>query len=337
MPSQGLSTQESLMERQSVSPQTSKTFIYVLMGLLMVYSTIRSVLAAAGRPFWFDELFTLTVSQQGSWKGIMGALRNAADSHPPLFYVIEHFSTGLFRNTEIALRLPSILAFQCTLVCVFVYVKKRRGEVVAFLCALFMPMTVVFQYYATEARAYSMVVACVAFALVCYQRARFPIWAVFLAMSLALAEAVHYLAVLAMVPFEIAEALVFLRTRKVRWAVWGALVVGTLPLLIFWNLLAIFKTHFGPGLYSRFFQFSLIPRIYGEPFVTDSKLGAGVGALALCGIVGTFLQLRSNRTEHEDGTELAEAALLFALVSLPFLCITYSFALPTAGLKGDTC
>jgi uncharacterized membrane protein len=123
------------------------------MGLLVVYSTVRSVLAAAGRTFWFDELFTLAVSQQGSWKGIMGALRNAADSHPPLFYVIEHFSSGLFRNTEIALRLPSILAFQCTLVCVFVYVRKRGGEVVTFLCALFMLLTSVFQYYAIEARA----------------------------------------------------------------------------------------------------------------------------------------------------------------------------------------
>jgi hypothetical protein len=138
-------------------------------------------------------------------------------------------------------------------------------------------------------------------------------------MSLALAEAVHYLAVLAMVPFEIAEAVVLLRTRTFRWSVWSALIAGTVPLLLFWKLLAIFKAHFGPGLYSRFFQFSFIPRVYGELFVTDSKFGAGVGALALCGIVGTFLQLRPNRSDREDSGDLAEAAILFALVSLPLL------------------
>src|ERR1700760_363375 len=112
---------------------------------LVTYAFIRSVLAAAGKPFGFNELFTLTVSAEGSWKGIVSALLNAADSHPPLFYVIEHISSGLVRNQEIAYRLPSILAIVFTLTCMFIYGKRQSGEIVGFLCAVFLLMTAVFQ------------------------------------------------------------------------------------------------------------------------------------------------------------------------------------------------
>src|SRR3984893_11632718 len=39
-----------------------KNLIYGLMGFLLVYAIVRSLVAAAERPFWFDELMTLTVS-----------------------------------------------------------------------------------------------------------------------------------------------------------------------------------------------------------------------------------------------------------------------------------
>src|ERR1700730_14899201 len=107
-----------------------KNLIYGLMGFLLVYAIVRSLVAAAERPFWFDELMTLTVSAQGTWNAILTTLRRALDAQPPLFYMIEHFASGLTRNKEIALRLPSVLAFPCTLTCVFIYVKRRGGEAV---------------------------------------------------------------------------------------------------------------------------------------------------------------------------------------------------------------
>jgi hypothetical protein len=296
-----------------------KKLIYGLMGFLLVYAIFRSVLAAAGRAFWYDELLTLTVSSLGSWKSILDALRRPLDGQPPFFYVIEHFASGFTRNQEIALRLPSILAFPCTLACVFIYTKKRGGELVALLCAAFVLTTSVFQTYAIEARPYSMVVACMAFALVCYQRAPSPIWMVLLAACLALAQSLHYMAVLAMVPFGLAEAVHFWISRKFRWPVWAALIVGAVPLLLFWNLLAINKVYYGAHFWASF-QFSVIPGIYTQLFLSGSEYGAGIAGVVLAGVLGTVLwQQQAGPSDIEEKTrQLAEATLLFGLAALPF-------------------
>jgi hypothetical protein len=161
--------------RRHIVIGTSKTLqkrlSYGLLGLLLVYAVVRSTFAAAAKPLWYDELLTLTVASQPNWHAIIAALRAPLDGQPPLFHIIEKFAIRLARNEEISLRLPSILAMPCSLACVFVYAKKRWGELIALVCSSFLLMTMVFRYYAEEARPYSMVVACFAFALVCYQRA----------------------------------------------------------------------------------------------------------------------------------------------------------------------
>jgi Dolichyl-phosphate-mannose-protein mannosyltransferase len=297
-----------------------KKLIYGLVGVLLVYVIFRSLVAAAGKSFWFDELLTLTVSSQGSWSAILSALRRLVDNHPPLFYLIEHLASGLTRNQEIALRLPSILAFPCTVICVFFYVKKHGGETVALLCAVFLLTTSVFQIYAVEARGYGMVMACIAFALVCYQRAPSLFWTVLLAISLALAVSLHYLAVLAIIPFGLAESVRFLTTRRFRWPMWAAFVAGALPLVPFWNLLALNKAYYGPHYWARF-QFSLIPSTYGQLFLTNSEYGAGIAAVAIVGVLGTALWHRPAERMDTDsrGEARAEATLLFAFVAMPFI------------------
>jgi hypothetical protein len=295
------------------------------MGFLVLYVIFRSVAAAAGRSFWYDELLTLIVSTQGSWGAIVLALRLPLDGQPPLFYMIEHFASGHCPSQEIALRLPSLLAFPCTLVCVFVYVKKNAGELIAFLCAIFLLTTSVFQLYAVEARPYSMVVACIAFALVCYQRAPSLVWTVLLAATLALAQSLHYLAVLAMVPFGLAEAVHFWETRKFRWPVWAALIIGAVPLILFWNLLAANKAFYGSRFWAHF-PFSQIPSAYGQILLANSEYGAGVAVLALAGILGTVWWQRHSETAGSEEKEkhLAEATLLLAFAALPFLGYIFS-------------
>src|SRR5215469_1668953 len=98
---------------------SNKKLAYGLLACLLVYAVIRSLLAAAAKPFWYDEVLTFVVSSQGSWKGIIAALAAAVDGQPPLFYVIEHFASGLVSNKEVAYRLPSILALLPIFICVF--------------------------------------------------------------------------------------------------------------------------------------------------------------------------------------------------------------------------
>ncbi len=301
-------------------PAPSRKVILGLMVALVLYVIVRGVVAAATKPFWFDELITLTLSSLPSMKQTLGALSRALDSPPPGFYVIQRNAVGLLRNKQIALRLASILAFPCTLVCVFVYVKKRSGEAIGFICALLLLLTSLFYRFAVEGRPYSMMIACFAFALVCYQRAPSPLWTALLGFSLAIAQTLHYYSIFAMVPFALAEAVFFLRTHKLRWQVWLALVAGAIPLAFFWPLLANIRTHFGVHFFEHFSLFSL-PALYGSFFLTDSAFGASVVAVSIAGIIGSSLLPRPSASlpRKISDADAVEATLLLAFVLLPFL------------------
>lgn len=306
-------------------PALSRKVILGLMAVLVLYVIARGLAAATTKPFWFDELLTWAVSSLPSMRAVWTALARAVDGQPPGFYAFERAASALFHNKEIALRLPAILAFPCTLVCVFVFVKKRSGELIAFLCAFLLLSTILFQRYAVEARPYSLLVACIAFALVCYQRLPSLFWTAMLGISLALAQALHYYAVFAMAPFGLAEAVVLLRARQFRWRVWLALACGFVPLVFFWPLLAHFKAYQGPHYYGLgTYSATSLPSSYGAYFLTDSAFGAAVFALAVAGVIGSNFLLRpsSSSGARTRDADVTEGTLLLALVATPI--ITFS-------------
>ena len=304
----------------AASKFSNKNLAYGALVGLMLYVFIRSLFAAAGKSFWYDEVLTLAVASQGSWKGIVAALQAPIDGQPPLFYVVEKLASGLIRNQQIAYRLPSIVAFLFTIICVFIYVKERGKEMVAVLCAALLLMTSVFQTYSVEARPYSMLVACLVFALVCYRRLPSAAWTLLLAMTLALAESFHYFAVVAMVPFGLAEATVFLKTRKFRWPVWAAMVFGALPLVLQWKLLAINRDYYGPHFWAHF-SFTDLPKTYGEFFLEPSSFGGGIAVLALVAMVWTYIEslTETKRQGLTSPAGLSQTVLLFGFVLLPLI------------------
>jgi Dolichyl-phosphate-mannose-protein mannosyltransferase len=304
-----------------------RTVAHVLLGVVVIYVTARSVAGAAAKPFWYDELMTLTVSAQGTWKGIVAVQQRALDSHPPFFYWIESLASKMTRNQEIALRLPSILAFVCTLVCVFLYTRRRFGEMVALLCAVFLLRMDLFHYYAVEARPYSMVVGCFAFALVCYQRVPAKLWTLLFALALALAQSLHYYAIFAMAPFGLAELVYSLRAKKLRWGVWGALAFGALPLVIFWPLLSALKNKYGAHnllrVWGRVYLFAP-QKMYAVILQTDPRghvgetIAAVIFGVLLVELVRRAKQSGPDREEEED-QGLAQIAILAGFLLLPFL------------------
>src|ERR1700740_967692 len=259
-----------------------------LFGLLLLYVVVRGLVSAATNPFFCDELLTMTVASQPGLKGIWGALAHGIDGQPPPFYLCERVAMGLVSNKQVALRFPSILGLVCTIVFVFVYVKRRSGELVAFLCALILMLTGFFRIYGVNARPYSLVMACIPFALICYQRLPSPAWTALLGISLTMAESFHYYAIFAMIPFGLAEVLVFFRTGRIRWAVWVALALGALPLIFCWPFLLYMRSFLGShfwGLYSL----SSLPKTYGVFFSTDGAYGGAVAAVFFLLIVGSSL------------------------------------------------
>jgi mannosyltransferase len=302
---------------QSRFQAPSVKVIHLLMGLLVVYVIIRSIVAAATNPFWFDELLTLTISSLPNLKAVWGALSRGLDSPPPAFYVVEREFIGLLQNKHIALRLASILAFPCTLLCVFVYVKKRSGETIGLICALFLLLSSLFYRHAFEARPYSMMIACVAIALVCYQRVPSPFWTVMLSLSLMLAESFHYYAVFSMIPFGVAELVYFLSTRRFRWPVWAAMALGPAPLLFFWPLLSHLRAFYSPHYWAHY-SLSSIPLTYGSFFLTRGAFGFALVAVCATGVVGARLLPTKEASNESIGRDPAEASLLLSLLLLPF-------------------
>jgi hypothetical protein len=302
------------------SPGEYKRPAYIFMALLVVYTIARGLVGAAARPMWFDELLTLDIASQPSLHEMLAAIARGFDSTPPVFFLVERLALSVPIKTEVALRLPSILAFSCALMCVFLYAKKRLGELIACLCALALLATSLFHPYLIEARSYNLMVACVALALVCYQRLPSLPWAALMGASLMFAESLHYYAVFAAIPFVLAEGVLLLRTRQIRWRAWIALGCGGLPLVFFWRLLQTTKTYYGAHLHSAP-VLGRIPEYYGSYFFVPDMYGVAIAVVAIAGVLMARLPASDAAGVAEDGKglKLVEPTLLSSLVALPLI------------------
>jgi hypothetical protein len=290
--------------------------------LLIVYAVFRSLLTAAGRPFWADEMLTVAVVRRPSVPAVYDGLRQALDSNPPGFYLIERAAASLIPNAHIALRLPSILGFAAVLLCVFAFVRKRSNGAIALLCSALLFLSALYQPYATEARPYGLEVACIALALVCYQRAPALGWVFLLGCNLFLAETLHYYAIFAVVPFAAAEAAFLLRNRNMRWTVWIALACSFLPLAVFWPLLSNFRAYYGVHQWappSRVF----LAGVNGWLFHVNGPLGIGVGVMCVAGVAGALARSRFGKAVSDCATETPAEEYVLALVFLGLPLIEY--------------
>ncbi len=284
---------------------------------LTAYGLVRSVFTAASTPFWYDEICTRIVVKQPTVSAMYDALRHAADSNPPVFYLLERFSAALVKNEHIAFRLPSIVGFAIVVLCVFLVVKTRSNPAVAFVCTAALFMTSIYEPYATEARPYSLVAACISFGLLCYQRAPATRWMCFLGISLALAEALHYYAIFSIVPFCAAEGAFLLRTRQFRLKVWLALICGFLPLVVFWPLLTQFKAYYGAHPWAPPAIANITP-IYGWFFHTSTPIGIGIAAVLSVFILMALIW-PSMASNYAADTSSHEPVLALVFLALPFI------------------
>jgi len=309
---------------QETEPQNASSFLLtkapLLMLLLVLYTIVRGIAGAVSQPLTIDEIITRVVAIQTVPRGIWAALKDSVDSAAPGYHILEHIAGRIWSNEHIALRIPSILAMACAIVCVFLYVRKRDRTSAAVICTILFISTAPYRYFLDLARPYSLVVACFAFLLLCHQRLPSRTWTILFALSLAFVETLHYYAILAMIPFWLSEAALFLSQRRIRWGVWLALIFGTLPLLLLWPLLAAYKAYYG-GHYWQHFAASDLARVYASFFWTSTGFGVAIAALAVAGVVGPRLWARyvDATLVPAGGEELPEDVLLVGLVGLPFI------------------
>lgn len=295
--------------------KSANSKLFPVLIAMVVYAAVRNLAEATIKPLWFDELLTEVVSRQPGISGVWRALKTAVDGHPPPFYLIERVASGLAFNEHIAYRLPSILAFSCTLICLYVFVARRNGPLLGIVCASLIFLTPLYTYYADEARPYSMFVACIAFALVCYQRVpRIP-WTIGLFLSLLLATCLHYFGIVALLPFLAAEFFFALDMRQLRVPVWGALLLPALSVVAFRPLLNAMRVS-----YAHFWarpQLLGALQSYGELFGVDTPWGFALAGIAAIAVILAFLQSSRKHLAKIDSALRSEYALVLAFVAYP--------------------
>ena len=271
------------------------------------------------RPFWYDELFTLYVSQLSDMPTIWTALKDGADLNPPLFYGITRLSTALLGPSELGLRMPAIVGYLVLCLSLQVFVRRRMGAGMG-LVAMLTPMLAGPMFYATEARAYGLVLGFVGLAMVCWQniedgRSR-TLSLAGLGICLSAALLTHCYAVLILVPFGLAELTRSWDRKKIDWGACLAislpmsLVLSYLPLMAAVSPFAVDSEVFRPTFWS-------IPLFYN--FLTYTlRLPIILVAVAL----GALLIVKWKEVRFESaGYTKAELSLAAGFLLVPFLAV----------------
>jgi hypothetical protein len=322
---QAITDGESVDTRRLWRIDDQKT-AYCGLAILVTYAICASLLRAASKPFWYDEVTTWALAHQPNLAALWTALRSGADGHPPGFYIVENVFGRLLSNQEIALRIPSILGLCSVMLCVFTIVKKRNGYLIALGCAAMPLITVLYQVFTVEARPYLLLTACTAIAMVCYQHAPSKPWLAMMGIALALALTFHYYAVFVLVPFGLAELAFVLRTRQIRFGVWFAVIFAVTPLLLFWPLLSqlheIYSQH--PGFKP---VFSGTLDIYGHLLKASRSLASAIVATEAVILLSMLLKKFRDHsittpdtpdTPDTNDTPAEEYVLITSLIALPF-------------------
>jgi hypothetical protein len=286
----------------------------------VAYTIARGLVYARVKPFWVDELLTQVVCRQGSLWAIWKALSQGVDGQPPFFYLVERSAAGLIRDDYIGYRLLSVLGFACTLTLFYKFVKTRNGAIPSFICTSLLLTTQLFTYYSAEARPYSMLTACIALALVCYQRAPAPLSVGGLFLSLFLASMLHYYAVLFLLPFFLAECTVLYKTKIVRFNVWLALLVAPVPFIISLPLLLRMKQQSG----AHFWNQSYIGPGYGSFFGSGPEWGTALAGTAVVVMLVRVLSATQQPEEAKGSSagSVSERVLILSLILLPMVAFT---------------
>jgi hypothetical protein len=306
---------------------------FFALAILIGYATARNICEVLVRPFAYDEICTVLMVQQEHLSRLWQAFVHGADGQPLVYYLLERSVVGFIRNEHLAYRGMSILAFAVTLVCLFIAIRTHKGAGPALVSAGIPLATILFGLLSAEARPYSLLVACIAFAIVCYQRVVARRWVVLLGLSLVLAESLHYFAVFAFLPFLLAEVVHYGMTRQMRLGVWIALASGFVPLACYTPVLRTLNRNFAAHIWSKP-TLEIALNSYSWYFLTPESwpglyLAAIAGVAVLLTILMTVRKASSGATPA--GAPVPELMLALGLLSLPLVGFTVA-ALTHSGM-----
>jgi hypothetical protein len=228
----------SLADTLATHLEAGRDFFLISFSILFISVTS---LHALSKPLWYDELFTLYMSQLPGMDAIWSAVKDGTDLNPPLLYMATRTAHALLGDGPVATRLPALLGFLVMLLCLFFFVARRCGAVYGFAVMLLVTVSGAYAF-AYEARAYGLVLGFSGLSLLCWQWAaenqkrRLALFG--LAVSLAAALLSHCYAVLIIVPLAMAELVRSISRKRVDWPIWLCLAAASCTVVLYLPLLA---------------------------------------------------------------------------------------------------
>ncbi len=243
----------------------------ILGGMMVVAIGLRLL---ASRSLWLDEA-TSWFETQLPYDRMIEVLRDT-DVHPPGYFTVLWATVRAFGDSELALRLPSLIAATALVPMLYVAGKAMYDRATGLVAAGFAVVAPIVVWYSQEARMYAqlMLLAVVA-AWAVYQAldtGRFRYWLVYALAGAALAWT-QYFAFLPLVTFEAAIAIVAWQRKRAGHPTTRLLVGGILASLLIAALVA-------PLIPFAHHQFS-VNQAAGKGFDAPSQVGGTENQVSL--------------------------------------------------------
>jgi hypothetical protein len=220
--------------------------LLILAAVIAAYLLVTAL--QAERQLWHDELYTYYIAKAPSISRLFEEIK--LDLNPPLIYLADRISLRVLGDNSYAARFPAILAFLFGSFCFYAFVSRRLRPVYGLLAMLVFWSTP-FEYYATEARPYGLIIGFFGLAMLAWQRAAEPNRSVASVSALAFAVAgmasSHFFAVIYIMPFCMAELLRWYRSKKFDLAMWSSLLLPCLFLVVYKPLMTRYATSHFPS------------------------------------------------------------------------------------------
>lgn len=125
----------------------------IIFVIVIIAVTLR--LINLNQSLWLDEGINAIFAQKLTYKDLIFKYP-LGDFHPPLYHLVLKFITSIVGNSEIALRVPSVIFGVLTIVVTYLIAKKLYDVKTALTAAILIATSPLHVYYSQEARMYMM-------------------------------------------------------------------------------------------------------------------------------------------------------------------------------------
>lgn len=229
-----------------------ETGALIVAALFTAFYLVTSLIIAAHRQFWFDELFTIHIARLPTVGALWDSLAHATDSIPPTYYMLVRLFGQMFGPSELAARMPSVLAMTVGLWVTFDCARRLTSGVfgliaLAVLGCSFLP------YYGYEARPYALyfMLSAMAFWLWTCTPANSKRGALLFGLVMLLGVTAHYYAFMCLVPFGLWEVWRWKRGQGLSPKLIAGIIGVAIPFALLSRLILSFSHQFAGGFWNR--------------------------------------------------------------------------------------